>query len=334
LIVLQASNHAAPSESNNHSDNTVYTQANYRQKVYAPYLSRVKNQASRAREMERQAVANRYSHGTDTGESLYKGAIAMMPQGSQKAMESVLLLSKADVLADANVNIRNFDDISGSTPSASKISEWVYNGAADSKFLASQEILSKKCKVYLICDKGALKTANAHFVKLIAWCNIEEGRIKIFDLDADDSDGTSEQCAEVLKHSIFSFFGPNDEGYVSARLNGQTTDSGGGGTLKSLHQYLEKQNLCVDGDDYLVGPCTLHCLQLILFNAIVTLLGKGGKKNEQEYCAPAMQLLHGLYSIQDYHDRTEWINNWAFAAEQVGEPVLVPPTIPKPILTR
>jgi hypothetical protein len=52
-------------------------------------------------------------------------------------------------------------------------------------------------------------------VKLIAWCNIEEGRVKIFDLYADDSDGTSEQCAEGLKHSIFSFFGPNDEGYVS-----------------------------------------------------------------------------------------------------------------------
>jgi hypothetical protein len=154
-----ASNPAAPSESNNHSNNTVSTQANYRQTVCAPYLSRVKNQASRAREMERQAVANRYSHGTDMGESLYKGAIAMMPRGSQKAMEFVFLLSKADVLADANVNIRNLDDISGSTPPASKISEWVYDGAADSKFLASQEILSKKCKVYLICDKGALKTA-------------------------------------------------------------------------------------------------------------------------------------------------------------------------------
>jgi hypothetical protein len=38
--------------------------------------------------------------------------------------------------------------------------------------------------------------------------------------------------------------------------------------------------------------------------------------------------------MQDYHERTEWINNWAFAAEQVGEPVSVPPTIPKPILTR
>jgi hypothetical protein len=77
------------------------------------------------------------------GESLYKGTIAMMPRGSQKAMESVFLLSKAAVLlADANINIRNLDDISGSTPSASKISEWVYDGAADSKFLASQEIVS------------------------------------------------------------------------------------------------------------------------------------------------------------------------------------------------
>jgi hypothetical protein len=73
-----------------------------------------------------------------------------------------------------------------------------------------------------------LKTRNVHFGKILAWYSKEEGRIKKFVIDADDSDGTSEDCAEAILHSLERFF--RDTATIKAILNGQTTDLAGGGT--------------------------------------------------------------------------------------------------------
>jgi hypothetical protein len=103
-------------------------------------------------------------------------------------------------------------------------------------------------------------------------------------------------------------------------LNGQTTDLGGGGVGKSLYKNLEELNLwCIPGNGYLMGFCTLHCLQPILANTILSVLGKGGKKKEKEYYCTALQMMHGVYSLQNHHEPSEWKKIWVWAAIQIGK---------------
>ena len=66
--------------------------------------------------------------------------------------------------------------------------------------------------------------------------------------------------------------GPN----ANISINGTTSDSGGGGTGKSLHTGMDGLGLCVPEDQYLVGFCSLHTLQLTLSNAMGAVIGKGG----------------------------------------------------------
>ena len=108
----------------------------------------------------------------------------------------------------------------------------------------------------LIYDKGALKVANAHFVKILAWYSRKEGRVKTFMLDSEDSDGHSNECADAIRHSLSKFFGGKES--IVAVLNGQTTDSSGGGVKKSLYENLEEINLCIPSDGYLIGFA--HCI--------------------------------------------------------------------------
>ncbi len=172
--------------------------------------------------------------------------------------------------------------------------------------------------MFLVCDKGALKTANAHFVKILAWYSRKEGRVKSFMLDSEDSDGHSKECVHAIQHSLSKCFG--DKENIVAVLNGQATDSGGGGVGKSLYENLEELNLCIPSEGYLMSFSTLDCLQLTLANAILTVLGKGSKKNEKEYCCTALQMLHGgVYNLQKHHASSEWKQIWVWAAEQIGK---------------
>ena len=80
------------------------------------------------------------------------------------------------------VNLVKLSDLAYSVPSASTLSEFVADAATDSKFVAAEEILEEGAQVFLICDKGALKTANAHFVKILAWYSKKERHVKCQDV--------------------------------------------------------------------------------------------------------------------------------------------------------
>jgi hypothetical protein len=71
------------------------------------------------------------------------------------------------LLADVRVKLVNLSDLAYCFPSASKLSEFVADAASDSKCVAAEEILEEGPNIFLICDKGALKTTNLHFVKIL-----------------------------------------------------------------------------------------------------------------------------------------------------------------------
>jgi hypothetical protein len=133
---------------------------------------------------------------------------------------------------------------------------------------------------------------------------------------------------------LFKFFGENN---ARGALWGQCADSGGGGTGKSFFKCMKVEGLTVEADQYMISFCTLHCLQLTLGVPVKTiLLGDGGLlQGKALFKNTAMQLLHGVYNLQDNHEKAEWKTIWKWAAvrsglEQGNETV---PSIPCPIAT-
>jgi hypothetical protein len=307
-------------------------ETSYFRKIYGPAYAKKEKDAAAYQRLKKQVNKTKYHGGSALGKRLYGAAVALNPQSSFKALELTFALSHAALLADAGVNLVKLSDLAYSVPSASTLSEFVADAATDSKFVAAEEILEEGAKVFLICDKGALKTANAHFVKILAWYSSKEQRVKMFLLDTEDTDGHSNECADAIKHSLLKIFGSEDK--IIAVLYGQMTDSGGGGVGRSLYVHLDKHSLCIPGNEYLTGYCTLHCLQLTIANGILTVLGKGGKKNETDYFCTALQLLHGVYNLQKYHETSEWKKIWMWAADKIGKSTSAPKKVPAPVLTR
>ena len=93
-------------------------------------------------------------------------------------------------------------------------------------------------------------------------------------------------------------------------VSGQCTDSGGGGTGKSLYRELASLSLTSPG--YLITSCSLHNLQTALKNGIQLVMGEGGLLDDGKGKLNAMQLLHGAYNIQNWceHDELKEIYNY------------------------
>ena len=72
------------------------------------------------------------------------------------------------LLADAGINI-DYKNIARNVPSATTLKDLVVDAATDSTFAAAEEIMKEGARNFLLCDKGAKKTSNSHFVKLLCW---------------------------------------------------------------------------------------------------------------------------------------------------------------------
>jgi hypothetical protein len=219
------------------------------------------------------------------------------------------------------------------------LKEFLVDSATDSAIQAWDEIVQHNCKLFLLCDKGAKETANAHFVKILCWWrSTHDKKTKTFsNMDSNDTDGTSKACAaHAIQHALFQLFGGQDN--ILAILFGQATESGGGGTGSSLHTELTKLRLSSATESYLKSFCTLHCIQLTLQNPISQVLGKGGLGKDDSCKTNPMQALHGLHNLQKHHKRTKWPIIWSKAASTGGFDLtneeLSAHGIPAPILTR
>lgn len=92
-------------------------------------------------------------------------------------------------------------------------------------------------KVCLACDKGNKKGVG-HFVKCLACIDGHTGRVSAEPLDINASGGLSEDCGKAIESSIAKVNGSHQGMF---KLNGQTTDSGGGGALDGLAKELKKR---------------------------------------------------------------------------------------------
>ena len=80
-------------------------------------------------------------------------------------------------------------------------------------------------------------------------------------------------------------------------LAGQNNDSGGGGILHSLKNWLQQLGL-VDSEIHYVAPYTLHGLQILFANLAKLVSGEGGIGLRN-----VLQLLHSCYYLQFFLKR-------------------------------
>jgi hypothetical protein len=232
------------------------------------------------------------------GKKLYAHAAALSPQNSLENLEMILALKQAAVLVDSCVGLKSIDleKIAKTVPSASTLKEFVIDSVTDSAFQAWNEIVQHNCKLFLLCDKGSKKAANAHFIKIMCWWSTLGKKIKTFNMDFNDTDGTSKACAHAIQHALLQLFGGQDN--ISAINFGQATAYGGGGTGTSFHTELTKLGLSSATESYLKSFCTPSLHSTESANPIIRVLGQGGLGKDGRYKTNAMQALHGLHNLQ------------------------------------
>ena len=152
-------------------------------------------------------------------------------------------------------------------------------------------------KICVACDKGNKKGVG-HFVKVLASLD-DDGLVQPKLLDIDASRGTSTECAAAIKASMNKLKDNDDD--ITHLLCGQSTDSGGGGALKSLHEHMKALQLCAPDDVHLTAPCCLHTSQTQLKNAVAETFGEGALDRVN-----AMQMLHSAHRLQESLDLDEW----------------------------
>ena len=152
--------------------------------------------------------------------------------------------------------------------------------ATDATLIAHDNIVSDGAWLFLLCDKGAKKGTQCHFVKIICWWNKQDQTVKSLNLDSDNSDKKSFDEAAAVQYSLLCMFGQNNAQQnctMDGILYGQAINSGRGGTGQSFYSKLEKLDLTAPQNRYIFSYCTLHCLQLTLSNAIKNHIGEDEK---------------------------------------------------------
>lgn len=183
----------------------------------------------------------------------------------------------------------DFIDIPGSAPGATFLRDSVIDGAVDD-LIRLNLILEDVFHIHLACDKAP----SGNFAKCISWFDKEQKKVVTYTLDIDPVEGNSQAAAEGIFNAMRKL--PALNMYTNNRwlLTGLTTDSGGGGVLESLAEFLRKFGLTVEVG-FLVANCTLHALNLAFQNPVQLSFGAS-----ETGVSNAMQLVFACWSIQDY----------------------------------
>ena len=238
------------------------------------------------------------SHCTNIcGQTIWAIALASVPALGVSAAQCFIALVFHAMMVDTGLfNFKskrkpfNLQTFAQSFPSKGCLRKSMQNQAARDLAPVGQRLQQKALHVHLACDKGK-KKGISHFVKHLCWFDFDQMKVVKQLTDMDASDGTSEDCAHAVEHSILKL--------GDLLLSGQATDSGGGGVLEGLARKLEMLNMCTP--DCVIAACSIHALQLQLSNAAKRMLGEGGlgKRN-------AMQMLHSICDLQESLDIEEW----------------------------
>ena len=241
--------------------------------------------------------------------SLLSVALASSPTLPLYQAANIIPLVVAGFLVDLGLLFKaNIHSFSKSFPSETYLRDMLFEYAAENSYELGRKLEGKL--VFLSCDKGNKKGVG-HFIKILSWYNTDTFSVKKQIVDIDASEGTTEACADAIAFSLKKLGG-------NLKLQGQTTDSGGGGVLDGLASALTtRHQLC--RRNYLTASCSLYNLQTSVKNPIVTTIGEGGVDAKN-----AMQLLHAVYDLQQSMEKDVWnafvTEALKFLEANVGQP--------------
>jgi len=259
-------------------------------------LNRWKNDSKTLSRIRSKLQQKQYSTDSLLGQSLWAIAMAAVPALANAAAQFLLPLLFLAFFHDTGL----FEKLDMELFAQSFPSDWAFRKFTIHQAVRDTIILGNtmsRSKIYASVDKGNKKGVG-HFAKLLSKWN-HDGTLQLQLLDIDAAGGTSVEAAAGIKVSMDKL--KNDEEDNTHLLYGQSTDSGGGGTLESLHTALKDENLCAPDHEYKIGNCTIHALQTQLKNAVETTFGLGALDKIN-----SMQLLHSVYRLQESLDLDEW----------------------------
>jgi hypothetical protein len=227
-----------------------------------------------------QLVQKKKYTGTPLSKRLLASALASVPGLSLTGAELVIPL----VVATFQIDFKLF---SKSFALARNLRDILILFAVHSLIEVGNQIHGADNNVFLSCGKGN-KKGLSHFVKVLPWWDKTEKKVQTFVLNINASEGTSEECAEAIQHSMKIV----NKSTITLPLKGQTTDSGGGGVSESLGNQLKKRDLC--SPTYLVASCTLHAIQIALANPVKKAMGEGSLG-----ARTMVQMLCSAYDLQE-----------------------------------
>ena len=218
------------------------------------HLKRLQNKEKAVDSLRKQYKRTRYPAVGMKTRAAIAAALASVKTLAIKAAQYFVPLIIAAFLFKSNLlSYRTFDIIKYAAPFPSKhyYRTLIYEQASMCLYSFGKTLEGKH--VFLACDKGNKKGVG-HFVKMLSFWNGTLVEFKCLDMDA--SEGTTEACACAVEYSLRKVGG--------IKLQGTTTDSGGGGVLDSLADALKEKGIC--NDNYKVAGCSIHTFQLTLKN--------------------------------------------------------------------
>jgi len=264
--------------------------------VHKDHLKRWYNDSRTLRRVRAKMQSMQYSTCSIFSQGLWSIALTSAPALALSAAQHLFPLLLYAFFYDTGL-MRNLElgKHATSFPSDNTLRKYNLLQATRDTMLLGRDLRERK--IYIACDKGNKKGVG-HFVKVLASLD-DDGLVQPKLLDIDASGGTSAECAAAIKASMNKLKDNDDD--VTHLLYGQSTDSGGGGTLESLHEHMKVLQLCAPDDVYLTAPCCIHALQIQLKNAVVETFGEGALDRVN-----AMQMLHSAHRLQESLDLDEW----------------------------
>jgi len=265
--------------------------------VLAADLNRWKNDSTRINIVRQKLQSNQHATASAMTQSLWAIAMSAVPTLALSAAQHFIPMVVHAFLYDTGT----FDKLDRNQIAKSFPSNWTLRqmmlkqAARDSMSLGLRLADKKTC---IAADKGNKRNVG-HLVKFLSWMEPAPAKAYKQLLDIDAAGGSSKECAKGVQASIDKLKAHDDD--ETHKLHGQDADSGGGGTLDSLHKEMRVLNLCMPDEEHLTAGCAIHAIQLQLGNAIRETFGAGALDKVN-----AMQLLHSVYRLQELVDLQEW----------------------------
>jgi hypothetical protein len=238
---------------------------------------------------------------TEDTRRLLAGLIVFQPTVASLGFEQIFSVYLYAFLKELGIETDS-SQVYALNPKRNTMENLVLDLAADS-IIWCKDSLQRSGNYSLSFDKGdCSKGKNGGCSKIISWVDqtltsedYPDGQVLTMPLDGDKTGDDSPDVAEGVASSI----GRLDLG---ESVSGQTStqDSGGGGTLLSVHRPLI--SLGVLNEDALNGNCTLHNINLeiaVPFNKVLKGINSGTDKERQHECRDVEQLLYSAYAWED-----------------------------------